>query len=129
MADYTSDECTIIPECDHKFCSDCFQQYLKNKVIVAEVFHIGCAMDGCKSELDDEFIEKNLKFLDEALIAKFRKFKKMKILSENTNLRWCPKPGCEHYVKRRNQEIKLVCICGEQICFECGNTYHPSKNC
>ena len=72
---------------------------MRNKVIIAEVFHIGCAYDGCKSKLDDDFIEKNLKFLDENLITKFRKFKKMKILSEDSNVRWCPKPGCESYVK------------------------------
>lgn len=53
----------------------------------------------------------------------------MKILSEDTNLRWCPKPGCEKYVKGNKESKKLVCVCGQEICFICGNEYHKNKNC
>jgi len=40
----------------------------------------------------------------------------MKILSENTNLRWCPS-GCENYVEGDGKTKVLKCKCGTEICF------------
>lgn len=44
---------------------------------------------------------------------KFSKFKKIKLISSNPLLKWCPKPGCENYAEAENSEVKLVvCPCG-----------------
>jgi hypothetical protein len=41
------------------------------------------------------------------------RFKKIKILESDRNIRFCPKEDCENYVKRENErDLKLVCICG-----------------
>ncbi len=51
------------------------------------------------------------------------------ILSQNPNLRWCIKEGCDKYVIGDEKTKKLVCECGMQMCYKCGNQYHHRKSC
>jgi hypothetical protein len=45
--------------------------------------------------------------------AKYLKFKQKKILDSDPNVRWCPRPGCEKYVRSENSStVRIVCSCG-----------------
>ena len=37
------------------------------------------------------------------------------------NLRWCPRPDCEHYVDNRGKNSTQKCKCGTNVCMSCGS--------
>ena len=69
-------------------------------MITGEVLVIKCAKDNCMTQLTESFI---LNALPQNLKEKFLKFKKIKLLSQDPLLKWCPRPGCEHFVKAKNE--------------------------
>ena len=51
----------------------------------------------------------------------------MKMLDTDPLVKWCPRAGCEKFVRARNDRAhKIVCDCGQEICFKCGRVYHSS---
>lgn len=87
---------------------------------------IKCPDNDCKLVFNDEQIRK---ILPEDHYQEYSVFKKNKLLSQNPNLRWCIRLGCEKYVIGKEGSKKVTCECGTQICFECRNAYHPNKTC
>ena len=62
-------------------------------------------------------------------MERYVRFKKGILLSQNPNLRWCTRPGCDKYLIGKKGRNKLTCECGTKICFKCGNEYHSGKSC
>eukprot|EP00347_Sterkiella_histriomuscorum_P010756 403375042 len=68
--------------------------------------------------------------IDDKLFDKFLKFKQRKLLQMDPLVKWCPAPGCEHFVKADNDKVQtLTCECGTKICFQCGNEFHGTRSC
>jgi len=88
--------------------------------------NIGCPSDGCEKTFQDEQLKK---LLNKADLEKYHRFKKAAILTQNPNLRWCVREGCDKYVIAEDGNRKLICECGTEICFKCGNQYHKKKSC
>lgn len=65
------------------------------------------------------------------LYKKYLKFKQMKLLDSDPLVKWCPRPGCDKFV--RGTTSKLICDCEQEICGKCGNAYHggwwPCSSC
>ena len=58
------------------------------------------------------------------------RFKQLKALESDPLIKWCPRPGCGGYVRGLTlKDHKVVCQCGEEICFQCGNAYHGKTSC
>lgn len=43
---------------------------------------------------------------------KMIKFRKIKLLATNTDIKWCPRQECEEFVKVEGKKKKLKCVCG-----------------
>ena len=80
-------------------CKPCFKDYLLNKIQTGEVLEIKCPYIDCKTIIEENLI---LKTIPQNLKEKYLKFKKIKILSQDSLLRWCPRPDCEHFVRAEN---------------------------
>jgi len=39
------------------------------------------------------------------------------------------KKGCGKAIYRKGKEEKLVCSCGQAVCFKCREEWHPGKTC
>ncbi|TSM20293.1 E3 ubiquitin-protein ligase arih1l [Bagarius yarrelli] len=91
-------------ECGHKFCMQCWGDYLTTKIIEEGMGQtISCPAHNCDILVDDNTV----------------------IL-----LKWCPAPDCHHVVKVQYPDAKPVrCKCGRQFCFNCGENWHDPVKC
>ena len=94
-----------------------------------KVGDINCMQNKCKTKLSSEFIIKHL-HNDERLINKYNKFKKRNELYGDPNVKFCPIPDCDSYVRRSNEKEKYVtCENGHNFCFICNKNWHGKKLC
>jgi hypothetical protein len=70
---------------------------------------MNCALQFEESQLKEIFNDNE----GTILLEKREKFKLRKILDGDPLVKWCPKPGCELYVKAENTTVqKVKCECG-----------------
>jgi len=116
-------------KCGHYFCNDCWTDYLKEKIINANVIKILCMQHGCTTVLDSKFI-KNILDGKNDLIEKYDKFlnRKQK-LEQSDKFKNCPFPNCEGFAEKTGKSKYVKCNFGHEFCFECGNEPHGKKKC
>ena len=116
--------------CNHYFCLDCWENYLKEKINNLNVAKISCMQHGCSVVLTELFIKKILNTNDE-LVKKYEKFlKKQKLLMSNKNIKFCPFPDCDGYAEKKDKNNKYVkCNFDHEFCFECLNKPHGTQKC
>ena len=68
------------------------------------------------------------KIIPKQMFDKYFRFKNNMLVERNPNLKWCTRPGCERIVEKGSQP-KVVCTCGQETCFECGNEWHQGQTC
>ena len=116
-------------KCNHLFCTDCWFNYLKEKINNSNVAKISCMQSGCGIILDSNFIKKILgNNLD--LINKYDKFlEKQQILQSNKNYKFCPVPDCDGFAEKKKNIKYVKCNFGHEFCFNCLNKPHGIKKC
>lgn len=62
--------------------------FLENCIKNSEVLRVSCPLESCDEEYTEAIIEENV---TEELFRKFKRFKHIKEVSQNPNVRWCPK--------------------------------------
>jgi hypothetical protein len=78
--------------------------------LTGQVLWIGCPSEGCKTEISVELLQETT---SADLYNKYLKFKRIKLLEKDKNIRWCPKEGCSNYARREKEsDLKISCICG-----------------
>lgn len=126
-----------IEKCHHKFCLDCFQEYLKNKIMINDIEAIPCPSQKCtnKALTEDFFIQ----FLNEEFAYKYASFKSKNEIAKDPYKIFCP--ICESYAevpKENPLEEKLVdnsqipktvmtCIKNNHKFCSCGRPLHEGK--
>ncbi|CAG9313928.1 unnamed protein product [Blepharisma stoltei] len=116
------------PECElHIFCEDCIKMYLKTKINDSQVLKILCPGENCKNLFTDEMIQA---ITDPDLFEKYKKFKWRAELLLDPQIKWCPTPNCDGFMKGSSKKPRLICpICSYELCFKCGNAWHGKKTC
>jgi len=116
-------------DCGHLFCKSCWNQYLTSKIMSEGIVNaMTCAETDCKIIVNDEQV---LQLLDNVSVkAKYQRLTTNSYVESNRLLRWCPKPDCMYAFSVKFSEPHLVvCVCGTQICFACGQTNHQPIEC
>ncbi|KAI4880848.1 hypothetical protein NFI96_010995 [Prochilodus magdalenae] len=120
-------------ECGHKFCMQCWGDYLTTKIIEEGMGQtISCPAHSCDILVDDNTVmrlitDSKVKLKYQHLIT--NSFVELK-LHCNRLLKWCPAPDCHHVVKVQYPDAKPVrCKCGRQFCFNCGENWHDPVKC
>ena len=62
------------------------------------------------------------------MYEKYLKFKENIDVNMNPELRWCPRPDCNNFVKK-GKGNKVICECKYEICFKCGIQWHGNIKC
>ena len=116
--------------CSHLFCSDCYFEYLKEKINSnLNITSIGCMQYKCPTILTKEFILNQIK-KDEALSKKYEKFLNKAINLQNSNKKNCPETNCESFLEYKNDNnYYLTCENGHQYCYKCLRKWHGKKKC
>lgn len=115
-------------KCGDTFCKNCIKSHLIENITSGKVFQIPCPKEGCKHKYTDEEIKKVLKKQLE-IIKKYEKYKMQILLSKDPAVRWCIRPDCDNVLKGSSDKPKLICPCGEIVCFNCSKQWHEGKTC
>ncbi|XP_043933388.1 E3 ubiquitin-protein ligase ARIH1 isoform X2 [Protopterus annectens] len=116
-------------ECGHKFCMQCWGEYLTTKIIEEGMGQtISCPAHGCDILVDDNTVMRLI--TDSKVKLKYQHLITNSFVECNRLLKWCPAPDCHHVVKVQYPDAKPVrCKCGRQFCFNCGENWHDPVKC
>ncbi|KAI4260937.1 MAG: hypothetical protein LQ352_000092 [Teloschistes flavicans] len=125
---------TYAMKCGHRYCVDCYLQYLAQKIKAeGEAARIQCPTDGCSrivgAKTVDLLATQDVKDRYQVLLTRT-------YVDDLVNLKWCPAPNCEYAVDcavKRQELNKIVptvaCHCKHQFCFGCTLNEHQPTPC
>lgn len=116
-------------ECGHVFCTDCWNDYLKVKIMDEGIVDtIACVALKCEILVDNITVTKLVK--DPKVKLKYEQLITNSFVDCNKLIRWCKTPGCDRAIKVQYVDCKPVtCKCHLTFCFECGEKWHEPINC
>lgn len=125
---------TFAMKCDHRFCVDCYRQYLVEKIKVdGEAARIQCPGDGCRRIVDAKSIEM---LLPNGIKDRYEELLTRTYVDDLENLKWCPAPNCIYAVdcKVKPKELGRIvptvhCSYGHHFCFGCTLNDHQPAPC
>lgn len=124
-----SAECTICYkytelislECDHEFCVNCIQEYIKVKVDDDET-EITCPNEDCQYRISHQKINDIIEY-DETLCEKFNE---KYIEHERINAYICPK--CNKSCNKKTSNYHILCPnCNCEFCHVCKNNHNYDR--
>ncbi|KAJ3091363.1 hypothetical protein HK102_000821 [Quaeritorhiza haematococci] len=124
---------TLALSCGHRFCRDCYEQYLTQKIAEeGESRRIQC-MGNCRVSVDEKTVQMVVK---PNVYQKYQSLLLRTYVDDNTHLKWCPAPNCEYAVECPVSQTQLYevvptvkCNCGHKFCFGCGLADHQPCVC
>ena len=141
--DKTKNECLIcldklenpvvIERCKHRFCHDCFEDYLNNLINQNNIDKIPCPNKACNNKsLSPDFFSN---YLSQEQLIKYNQFKSKNEIAKDKCKIFCPL--CDSYAKIDNPEkydtnndsykkSKLICQKGHEFC-SCGRPNHEGE--
>jgi len=119
-------ECTALM-CNHRFCNDCWKQYLHLKINEGEVQKIYCPGLNCSFMVPEETVKR---LVDEPIYEKFIRFITKSFVEDNAQVSWCPAPNCGNAITADMMTGATVqCTCGYRFCFSCHNEAYAPTFC
>ena len=115
-----------VPECGHKFCSDCISSYLSLKISESQVDRIPCLAESCEASLSSSFISK---YTTEEVFNKYKRFRERKKLVRRPNFKCCPQPNCEGYSLTKPPAKGKCNLCQFEYCSVCFEAWHSFGKC
>jgi len=117
-------------KCGHKFCSDCWKEYVYYKMEDTFTCILAtCPQMGCNIIVPESVF---LKFLnnDKKLKEEYQKALLKNFTDLNSDIKWCPTPDCGICVRVLGHSMKEIeCECRQVFCFSCGNEGHRPCDC
>ncbi|CAG7854728.1 E3 ubiquitin-protein ligase dbl4 {ECO:0000250/UniProtKB:P36113, ECO:0000305} {ECO:0000250/UniProtKB:P36113}; AltName: Full=DNA-break-localizing protein 4 {ECO:0000303/PubMed:23628481}; AltName: Full=Histone E3 ligase 1 {ECO:0000250/UniProtKB:P36113} [Serendipita indica DSM 11827] len=116
---------TLALACNHRFCSDCWSQYLEGKVRDEGECVVRCMKDGCSLLVPDSFIKEHS---SAKTYDRFEELVLRHYVSHIAHLKFCPAPGCTDTVSCTAAATKsaldtvvpsVSCAHGHKFCFGC----------
>ena len=84
-------------KCQHEFCKLCHEDYLETAINEGKVINISCMNAGCPEEFNEDDVQN---CVSEGLFNKYKRFQRNAMIDLDPNLRWCPEPTCDSYVRK-----------------------------
>ncbi|GAB7347581.1 hypothetical protein MBLNU459_g4464t3 [Dothideomycetes sp. NU459] len=125
---------TFAMKCGHRFCVDCYRQYLAQKIKEeGEAARIRCPGEGCNQIVDSKSLDA---LVTDDLKKRYQDLLTRTYVDDKDNLKWCPAPNCVYAVDcavKQKELAKIVptvhCDCGHNFCFGCTLTDHQPTPC
>lgn len=128
MGDYDKASMARISSlCTHEFCSSCANRYLAENIQIGKVKEIKCPSFSCKNIIKRNEIKAFIK--NEEILRKYERFLLRLELDSDPSIRWCINANCDNYLRGSAENPKLICKCGEILCFNCSSRWHEGKTC
>ncbi|KAJ5544799.1 Zinc finger C6HC-type [Penicillium sp. DV-2018c] len=125
---------TYAMRCGHRFCVDCYRQYLGQKIKEeGEAARIQCPGDGCNRIVDHKSLEL---LVAEDLQERYHELLTRTYVDDKENLKWCPAPNCEYAIDCgvKSRDLRRIvptvqCACKHEFCFGCTLNDHQPAPC
>lgn len=125
---------TYAMRCGHRFCVDCYRQYLAQKIREeGEAARIRCPGEGCDMIIDFKSLDL---LLTADLRSRYEELLTRTYVDDKENLKWCPAPNCIYAVDCAVKQRDLgrivptvTCRCGHPFCFGCSMMDHQPAPC
>ena len=91
--------------CHHTFCWACFTEYLKTVINSFKVLNAACPSADCNCILAESSIRL---VLDDNTYKKYQDAVLKKVISQNTETKFCPKPGCTLELRPSKKSLYTV---------------------
>ncbi|KAK9459968.1 uncharacterized protein V1516DRAFT_472680 [Lipomyces oligophaga] len=126
---------TFALECGHRFCQDCYKQYITQKIMEeGESRNIQCPDGTCSIVVNNEVIKL---LVDPKVYERYQSLLTRTFVLDNDHMAWCPAPNCEYAVRCNDISTKdldtivptVECKCGYRFCFGCGHSDHQPSTC
>ena len=125
MDDFSPSETYSMP-CGHPFCTNCYTDFINNKVSDGP----NCVYAKCPEFRCNELIsEKEVNDLNKSLLEKFEEFQLRAFVDLNKLSRWCPAPDCTKIGVTKTGYGDVNCSCGTEFCVRCGVEPHAPSIC
>ena len=120
----------IILNCEHKFCIDCFYNYLKEKINdQLTLLHTPCPLKGCNYVVTSNIFKKCFKN-DKKAMQIYIKCLLRNFAESNCDIKKCPNPKCDLYILLPGHGmVEIKCHCGCVFCFKCLKESHRPCDC
>ena len=117
-------------DCKHQFCSDCFKEYLKEKIKdQLTVLATKCPMQFCNFTVPSALFNKIFQN-DPTQLAIYHKCLIRNFTESNADIKLCPNPKCDIIIKLPGHGmIEVKCHCGTSFCFKCLRDGHRPCDC
>jgi len=125
---------TYAMKCDHRYCVNCYRQYIESKVKdEGEAARIQCPAEKCSRIVD----AKSVKLLvPPEIYQRYEELLNRTYVDDKPNLRWCPAPDCDYAVDCAVKQSQLhltipTVTCGHdhRFCFGCSLSDHQPCPC
>ncbi|KAI9145946.1 hypothetical protein BKA69DRAFT_1024375 [Paraphysoderma sedebokerense] len=125
---------TLALSCGHRYCRNCYDHYLIQKIKEeGESRRIQCMCPDCNLVVDGKTIEM---VVSADVYQRYRSLLIRTYVDDNPFYRWCPAPNCEYAVECHVPPTQLTkkvpsvsCACSHKFCFGCGANDHQPTIC
>lgn len=125
---------TYALKCNHRYCVNCYRQYLAQKIKEeGEAARIQCPTEGCNRIVDSKSMDL---LVASELRSRYQVLLTRTYVEDKANLKWCPAPNCEYAVdcgiKPRDMGRivpTVTCACHHRFCFGCTMNDHLPAPC
>jgi ariadne-1 len=125
---------TFAMKCGHRFCVDCYRQYLSQKIRdEGEAARIKCPGEGCNKIVDSKSLDL---LVTPDLTERYQELLMRTYVDDKDNLKWCPAPECVYAVEcgTKQRDLSRIvptvqCECKHNFCFGCGYPDHQPCPC
>lgn len=131
MSDCAVKDTYALGACNHRFCLDCWSDYLVDQLDTkgTQVCLCTCPMFKCTCVVPPRVFRSvlagNRVYLDKYRAATIDAF-----VMECKRLRWCPAPRCRRAIAAVGGAVTAVtCQCGNNFCFQCQEEGHRPVTC
>lgn len=124
--DVPSDEVYTLGPCNHSFCTNCWEHYLRLQITEGQVY-INCPHINCLSLVQESSVKQ---LVCEEVYRKYCTYFMQSFVDNNDNVKWCPAPGCGNAVTSDMIYGQTVtCSCNYRFCFQCSEEAHLPATC
>jgi len=114
--------------CNHKFCNDCWKEYLENKIAdKLSTISTTCMQNGCNLFVPQSVFEN---FLNNDMINLYYIALIKSFTEQSQDIKWCPNSKCGKFIKSSNHTPRsITCDCKTVYCFKCQRDGHEPCDC
>lgn len=134
LGDMAHQDSPAVP-CGHRFCADCWKEFLAGKIEEGASDNIPCPSTECDATVPVELVDH---LMPQEMRRRYEHFDVKAFVAGVESLRWCPKEGCsravqidtssEHYDQTKGAMI-VDCGTGHIMCWSCAEPAHEPCSC